>query len=108
MKYEKLVRDLVPQRIREAGGWAIARKLSPNEMRIETLRKLVEESKEALEAVDDPTNLKEELADVCEVLDAVLTARGISRRELRYIRRKRARKSGTFKTRTFLVVASDG
>lgn len=108
MKYRKLIRDLVAARIWAENGGALIRKLDQDEMPAATLRKLVEESREALEVANDPVELKKELADVLEVLYTVLDAHSISRKELQDIRRRRARERGTFRKRMFLIETPDG
>ncbi len=66
--------------------------------------KLLEESQEVFEAYDkeDKTQLKEELADVIEVIDAILYHNNISLPEVLAIRDAKKEKKGGFETGLYL------
>jgi predicted house-cleaning noncanonical NTP pyrophosphatase (MazG superfamily) len=66
--------------------------------------KLLEESQEVFEAYDkeDKTQLKEELADVIEVIDAILYHNNISLSEVLAIRDAKKEKKGGFETGLYL------
>lgn len=66
MKYEKLVRDKIPERLDSKGITYKKRIATDNEYVVELVKKLQEETQEFV--VDFSV---EELADVCEVLDAL-------------------------------------
>lgn len=69
-EHNKLIRDRIPEIIRRTGRECEVKKMSQSEYHQALLDKLVEEAKEAAEAI--PDNLVEELADVYEVIDAIL------------------------------------
>jgi predicted house-cleaning noncanonical NTP pyrophosphatase (MazG superfamily) len=66
--------------------------------------KLLEESQEVFEAYnkEDKTQLKEELADVIEVIDAILYHNNISLAEVLAIRDAKKEKKGGFETGLYL------
>lgn len=97
-RYNKLVRDNIPEIIRtNEGRYAKTRKLNDEEFLMELNRKLQEELREYLASGDI-----EELADLEEVLRAVLDAKQVSYSEFEKIRINKAEKRGTFKQRIFL------
>lgn len=69
-KYNKLIRDRIPEIIHQAGKQCEVETMSQTDYHQALLNKLIEEAQEAVEA--KPDNLVEELADVYEVLDAIL------------------------------------
>lgn len=71
LEHNKLIRDRIPEIIRQAGRQCEVETMLQTDYHQALLNKLVEEAKEAAEA--KPDNLVEELADVYEVIDAILT-----------------------------------
>ena len=69
-EYNKLIRDRIPEIICKAGRECEVKTMSQSEYHQALLNKLVEEAKEAVQANSD--NLIEELADIYEVIDAIL------------------------------------
>lgn len=103
-EYHKLVRDLIPQIIAKSGKKAVTRTLSMPEYRAELNQKLLEETREYLASED-----VEELADIMEVIRALLDLRGISFASLEEIRLQKQKKNGAFGQRIYLEqVISDG
>ncbi|HET8581236.1 MAG TPA: hypothetical protein VFL98_02070 [Candidatus Paceibacterota bacterium] len=110
IKYGKLVRDGVVERMREQGLEPRWRLLEGGEMRLAILRKIAEEAAEAVAAFEygiDRAAFLSELADIKIALDAALAAHGTTYRELRLVeRRKRAEKRVRgFTKRVFLLSA---
>lgn len=99
--YNKLIRDHIPAIIAESGKTCETEKLSPDEFERGLLEKLVEEAQEAQQA--DPAQLKTELADLLEVIDALLTTKGISRQAVRQEQRRRRKERGGFAKRLKLL-----
>lgn len=96
--HNKLVRDRIPEIIRERGGEPIARTLTDDGEFIAALdRKLREEVDEYLE-----NPCVEELADILEVLEAILAMRRIPQFELRRKKNQKTLKNGSFRERVFL------
>lgn len=95
--YDKLVRDKIPDIIRESGGDPVTRTLDNDEFLTYLDRKLQEEVGEYLE---NPG--KEELADILEVLEAIVAMRRIPQAELRRAKNAKALKNGSFRDRVLL------
>ena len=64
--------------------------------------KLLEESQEVFEAYTDDIKLKEELADVMEVLDGIMFHKGFSREEIVQIKETKKAKKGGFEEGLYL------
>ncbi len=97
MKYGKLVRDKVPDIIKEKGQKARIHTASEDEYYLELLKKLNEEVTE-FEKSDDA----EELADILEVVYALALAKGVQPEELQNVREKKAEEKGRFHRRIVL------
>ena len=100
-KYNKLVRDKIPEIIRASGNQCEVSILSNIEY-IKALRqKLVEEANEAATAV--PDELAQELADVMEVIDALMAATGIEPEEVKEIQQVKRSQRGGFDNKIELL-----
>lgn len=97
MKYDKLIRDRIPEIIAQSGKTCVVETLLDSDYFDYLSRKLVEEAKEFLESRDT-----EELADLEEVLLAILEYKSVSYAELEGIRLKKAKDRGGFKKRLLL------
>ena len=100
MKYNKLVRDKIPEVIRSKGGTPVIRVAGRDEYWQKLKEKLDEEIKEFQEA----ENI-EELADIAEVLDAIIVYKKFSRRRLQTVKDKKAAERGKFKKMIILEEA---
>ncbi|CAG7633712.1 phosphoribosyl-ATP pyrophosphohydrolase [Paenibacillus allorhizosphaerae] len=99
--YNKLIRDRIPEIIEAKGKRAVVRTLNEREY-IEMLdKKLQEELDEytSAEAVDQV----EELADLVELVYAVLHSRGVSVEEFEKIRLKKKAERGGFEQKLYLI-----
>ena len=96
-KYNKLVRDRIPDIIKKRGQNPVTRILDKNEFVEGLIDKLCEE----VDEFDEDRNA-EELADIIEVLMALAQALGISQQELKKVRDKKALTRGSFRKRIFL------
>ncbi len=92
----KLVRDKIPQIIKDDGKCPIIRTLSTEEYLKELDIKLNEEVAEY-----QADKSIEEMADVLEVLCAICEARGHSLEELEQVRKEKSDKRGAFKERIY-------
>ena len=97
MKYNKLIRDKIPEIIEKNGQKAIIHIASNDEYKEKLREKLQEEVAEYLKSFE-----KEELADILEVIYALCEAHDISTDEIEKIRKKKANKRGKFKKRIIL------
>ncbi|MBO4932988.1 MAG: nucleoside triphosphate pyrophosphohydrolase [Clostridia bacterium] len=97
MKYNKLIRDRIPEIIAKNGQTARVRVLTDEEY----LAKLDEQLGEELAEYLADGNI-EELADLLEVLYAAALARGTTAEQLDEIRRKKAEERGAFAEKLLL------
>ena len=95
--YNKLVRDNIEEIMISKGVKPITRILSDEEYLTELNKKLLEEVNEYLESGE-----VEELADIEEVLRAILTFKGVNLEEFDSIRNQKVLKRGAFNKRIFL------
>ncbi len=95
--FNKLVRDKILQINRDKGIDYTATVLNYEEYRVELNKKLKEEADEYL-----ADNSIEELADLQEVIYAILDERKISREDFEKIRLEKVERRGAFKDRIFL------
>lgn len=102
MKYNKLIRDKIPEIIEKNGQIARIRVLKEDEY----LAKLDEKLYEELVEYHADGNV-EELADLLEVIYAAALARGVSSDELERIRREKAEKRGVFAEKLLLEEVSE-
>lgn len=98
IKYNKLVRDRIPEIIEASGKRCVCSTL-PDE---EYLARLDEKLNEELVEYQESKSM-EELADLLEVVRAVATARGSSIEEVEAIRRAKATKRGGFEKKILLT-----
>jgi predicted house-cleaning noncanonical NTP pyrophosphatase (MazG superfamily) len=95
--YNKLVRDKVPGVLALKGLDYKARILEKDEYADELDEKLLEETKEYLDSGEI-----EELADIQEVIFAILKVKGVSRGDFDKIRKDKLNTRGGFEERIFL------
>lgn len=95
--YNKLVRDRIPEIIKNAGKIAEYEVLSQADYAKMLEKKLDEETAEF-----HSSNDVEELADILEVLYALAESSGCSADELERLRARKAQERGGFKKRLFL------
>ncbi len=95
--FNKLVRDKIPDKIKGNGETCNIRILDKEEYLEALNTKIQEELKEYLESGE-----VEELADLEEVLRAILDAKGVSYDQFENIRLNKVEKRGAFKQRIFL------
>ena len=99
--YNKLVRDNIPDIIRDDNETPVTRILTDVEYEIELYRKLVEECKEVFEAENDNETCKE-LADVLEVIRAIANVKGKSLEDIIKLANDKRDKRGGFSKKIYL------
>lgn len=99
--YNKLVRDRIPEIIRQRGSAPEVRVIEGQELLVALKSKLREEAEELCVADDD--HVIEELADVHEVLLALQQQLGISDDELAQVRNAKKEERGGFEKGIVLV-----
>lgn len=97
MKYNKLVRDKIPEYIKSKGNVPITHIADETEYRQKLKEKLQEEVDEFLK--DD--NI-EEIADILEVLDAIADYKKFDKEDIGRIKEMKAKERGRFKERIIL------
>src|SRR3989344_66267 len=94
MKYNKLVRDKIPEYIRKKGGTPISHIADEKEYWQKLKEKLIEE----IEEFKKEENM-EEFADLLEVIDAIADYKKFDRDEVEKIKERKAAERGKFKNR---------
>jgi predicted house-cleaning noncanonical NTP pyrophosphatase (MazG superfamily) len=102
IRYDKLVRDRIPEIIAAAGKQCDVRVLDEQEYAQRLDEKLAEEAEEYR-----ATGAVEELVDVVEVVEAMAAARGLSWAAFERLRRAKREERGGFAGRVLLVQADE-
>lgn len=97
MKYNKLIRDKIPEIIKNKGKVPITHIINNEEYWQKLKEKFQEEVDEFLKDEND-----EELADVLEIIYAICDYKKIDKKELEQIRKKKAKERGGFKNKIIL------
>jgi predicted house-cleaning noncanonical NTP pyrophosphatase (MazG superfamily) len=97
IKYDKLVRDRIPEIVEKSGKTPVAHILEDNEFLSYSLKKLKEEVAEY-----EKSKTIEELVDIAEVIYAILANRGIDVAEFERLRVKKNLEKGSFKLKICL------
>ncbi len=101
--YHKLVRDRIPEIIENSGKQCLCSILPEDEYLRMLDAKLNEETAEYQESKS-----MEEIADILEVIRAVVTARGSSMEEVEALRARKAEERGGFEKRILLEEVRSG
>ena len=99
-KYNKVIRDKIPEIIAESGKKYTLKQLDDASFLAEIEKKLIEEVNEYTESKD-----VEELADLLEVIYRICELKGINPDELDKVRKVKAEKRGKFDSNLFLIDA---
>lgn len=97
MKYNKLVRDKIPEIIKNRSDTPITHIAGEEEYWQKLKEKLLEEVNEFIEAENE-----EELADIYEVIEAIIESKNFSQENILQIQKDKAEKRGKFKKRIIL------
>ena len=97
MKYNKLVRDKIPEIIKNKRKIPITHIANDKEYWQKLKEKLQEEVDEFLKDGND-----EELADILEVIYAICDCKKINKKELELLRKKKVEERGGFKDKIIL------
>lgn len=97
MKYNKLVRDKIPEIIKQKSKIPITHIADDKEYWQKLKEKLLEEVDEF-----QKKDTKEELADILEVIYAICDLKKIDKEELEVLRKKKAKERGGFKDKIIL------
>lgn len=97
MKYNKLVRDKIPEIIKREGSVPITHTASDDEY----WQKLKEKLQEEVDEFKKDSS-EEELADILEVVEAICEHRKFDKKELELLRKKKAEERGGFRQKIIL------
>jgi len=97
MRYNKLVRDKIPEIIKNKGAVPITHIASDDEYWQKLKEKLQEEVNEFTKDGND-----EEIADILEVIYAICDYKKIDKKELELLRKKKVEERGGFKNKIIL------
>jgi len=101
--YPKLIRDLIPELVESEGKTASTRILTDDSEYLQCLlAKLIEEATELANA-KTTHNQEEELADVFEVLNAVLELLKLTQADIAVVQDEKRQKRGGFKDRLLML-----
>jgi len=102
MKYNKLIRDKIPEIIKKVNKKPITHIASEEEYWKKLKEKLLEETKEFIEEPNE-----EELSDILEVINAICKYKNFSRERINKIQKEKAEKRGSFNKRIILDEVKD-
>lgn len=99
-KYNKLIRDRIPEIIESNGEEPITRILDDEEYRSELIKKLNEEYDEVVNASGE--DIIEELADMLEVMESIAGLQNKTLDDIILVKEKKKNKRGGFSKKIFL------
>jgi len=100
--YNKLIRDKIPDKIKNKGSALEIRELSDEEFEKELIKK-VEEEASGLQKAESREDFISEIADVMDILEAIKRLKNISDEEIKKAQQESLEKKGGFDKKTFLV-----
>jgi predicted house-cleaning noncanonical NTP pyrophosphatase (MazG superfamily) len=103
--HNKLVRDHIPEIIENNHKTCVTRKLNDDEYLVYLKSKLLEECHEVMNAEGE--DIKKEIADVLEVLEALENTLHIDHKEVLSIKEKKAHNNGAFDKKIYLEYVED-
>ena len=98
--YNKLVRDKIPEIIKNNGGEPTCRILSDGEFKSELEKKLFEEYNEVIESAG--SERVEELADMLEIIKALAELEGSNLEQVIQVAEEKEQKRGAFNEKIYL------
>jgi predicted house-cleaning noncanonical NTP pyrophosphatase (MazG superfamily) len=103
-EYPKLVRDKIPEIIHEHEGVSVPMRTLDDDTEYETYlrRKIIEEAAE-LAATETNDHTIEEMADLEELIDALLTLKKLDRAQVTAAQEQKRRKRGGFAKRLLML-----
>ena len=101
-KYNKLIRDRIPEIIKEAGWVPKVRTLRKGEFLNAVIKKVFEEAGELIQA-KDKKGIINEIVDIQELIDALTLEIGLSKPKIKKLQAIKRKKRGGFKKRLFLI-----
>lgn len=102
VRYNKLIRDRIPEIIQAAGANCLVKKLNQVKYRHYLVEKLEEETKE-LKKFNNKKQLVNELIDLQEIIDAIAKEFKLNKNKLIKEQRAKRLKRGGFAQKLFLI-----
>lgn len=102
IKYNKLIRDRIPEIIKEAGWLPTVRTLKRSEFLNATKKKVLEEAEELIQS-KDKKGIIDEIIDIQELLDVLASETGLTKLGVKKLQSAKRKKRGGFKKRLFLI-----
>jgi len=102
VKYNKLIRDRIPEIIKKSGWRPEVRKLKKTQFFNMLKKKVVEEAGELMRA-KDKKGIINEIVDIQELIDVLSAETGASKPEIKKFQDIKRKKRGGFKKRLFLI-----
>jgi len=102
VKYNKLIRDRIPEIIKAAGWKPKVRTLRKSEFLNAVKRKIREEAKELIRA-NSEKGIVDEVVDIQELLDVLATEIKLPKPKIKKLQTAKRKKRGGFKKRLFLI-----
>jgi len=102
-EYPKLIRDNIPSIIKQREGREADVRVAVDDMEyiVYLLKKIGEESKELQKSLE-VGNAKEEIADVLEIIDALVKMNGWDMQEIKNLQEEKRKKNGGFEKRLIM------
>ncbi len=100
--YKKLIRDKIPEIIKQSGWTPVVSVLNQKRFLQELKKKLLEEAKELL-AAKSKDEIAGELIDLQEIIDTLAAEFGFSKSDLKKKQSAKRRARGGFKKKLFLI-----
>lgn len=102
IKYNKLIRDRIPEIVKEAGWSPMVRILRKSEFLGAVKKKVFEEAGELAQS-KDRKGIIDEIVDIQELLDVLSLEIGITKLEVKKLQGIKRKKRGGFKKKLFLI-----
>jgi len=102
IKYNKLIRDRIPEIIKEAGWKPTVKTLNKKEFLSALKKKAIEEANE-LDRAKNKKDIINEMSDIQELLDVLAEEIKATRTEIKKFQNTKRKKRGGFKKRLFLI-----
>ena len=102
-EYPKLVRDRIPEIIKNRTGQDAETRIMEDEEYLNFLMRKVEEEANELANAEDKEHVVEEVADVLELIDTILEFNGLNMETVRKVQVEKAEKNGGFKKKILML-----
>jgi predicted house-cleaning noncanonical NTP pyrophosphatase (MazG superfamily) len=103
-EYPKLVRDNIPGVVGKLTGKEVKTRILENDEEYSKfLMRKIEEDAHELAAAEGKEHIAEEVADVMELIDAILELNGLDIEEVRRIKKEKSEKRGGFRKRILML-----